>query len=368
MFVTINHRGIKMDDKAYLILENGTAFEGRFFGAKPANAVSGEIVFTTEMMGYIEALTDPNYHGQIVLHTFPLIGNYGIIPEDFLSDYGPAAYIIKHPCQDPSNFRSEGPLDTFLKERGITCICGVDTRAIAKIIRDNGTVYGTITANENDHVGREFTFAVSAVSTPKIERYKPESKNAATVGIIDFGMNVNLRKNILKRGYGVTVFPHETDVETVIKEKCAGLVLSNGPGDPHENIKVIQNIKSLLGHKMPILGVGLGHQLLALANGFRVEKLKSGHRGANQGIKDTVSGKVYITRQNHSYAVVSTSVNKKVASETYINVNDKSCEGIEYKAIPAFSVQFDPSKTDFVFDRFFKMLAKNAPAKQGGNR
>jgi len=352
-----------MAEKAFLVLENGMTFEGKFFGA--TQAVSGEIVFTTEMVGYLETLTDPNYYGQIVLQTFPLIGNYGVIEEDFLSKTGPAAYIVKYPCQDPSNFRSEGSLDTFLKKRNITGIYDVDTRAIAKVVRDNGTIYGMIARDVQGEppgfVGGKLDSFVAAVSTKKIERFKAENSNNSTIAIMDFGLNMRLKNEFLRRGCDVVVFPHDTTADVVAMEKCCGVVLSDGPGDPVDNVQVVENIKQMLGHEVPVLGVGLGHQLLALANGFRTEKMKCGHRGANQGVKDMKSGKVHMTRQNHGYAVVSTSINKKVAAEIFINVNDKSCEGIEYKVTPAFSVQFDPDGKKFVFDKFESMIRK------GGN-
>jgi len=347
-----------MSDKAYLVLENGMSFEGTAFGA--AGQASGELVFTTEMMGYLEALTDPNYHGQIVLQTFPLVGNYGVISEDFLSDSGPAAYIVKHPCQDPSNFRSEGELDTFLRKRGIPGLYGVDTRAIAKIVRDSGTIYGMIAPAKN---GGAPAFAatksadlVADVSAKKVEKFKAEKSGGKTVAVLDFGLNTRHRDALVKRGFDVTVFPHDTAADAILAEKPAGILISDGPGNPEDNAKAVGTVKKLAQSKTPILGVGLGHQLLALSQGFRVEKLKCGHRGASQGVKNLDDGKVYITRQNHGYVVVSNSINKKLAEESFINVNDKTCEGIEYKTIPAFSVQFDPYVSGFVFDKFAQQI------------
>jgi len=353
-----------MSEKAFLVLENGMMFEGKFFGA--AQTVSGEIVFTTEMVGYLEALTDPNYHGQIVLQTFPLIGNYGVIEEDFLSDVGPAAYIVKYPCQDPSNFRSEGSLDTFLKKRNIMGLYDVDTRAIAKVIRDNGPIYGIVAPAVNGEApkfnGCKKENLVEAISVKKIERFKAESGGKGTVAVLDFGLNARLKNELLCRGYDVIVFPHDTTADVIIAEDVCGVVLSDGPGNPADNAQADVIINELLIKKIPILGVGLGHQLLALAHGFRTEIMKCGHRGANQGVKDMESGKVHMTRQNHGYVVVTTSINRNIADEIYVNVNDKTCEGIEYKTTPAFSVQFDPTDKGFVFDRFESLI------KKGGNR
>jgi len=358
---------MKMADKAYLVLENGMVFEGTLFGAVPgSDGVSGELVFTTEMMGYLEALSDPNYHGQIVLQTFPLVGNYGVITDDLISDFGPAAYIVKHPCQDPSNFRSEGELDTFLKKRGIPGLYGVDTRAVAKIIRDSGTIYAMIAISKNGEVptfvSKKAANQVVEVSTKQVAKYKAEKGSGKSVAILDYGLNTRHKDELLARGFDVTVFPCETAAETVLTEKFAGIMLSDGPGNPEDLTCAVSAVRALAESKTPILGVGLGHQLLALSQGFRVEKLKCGHRGASQGVKNHEDGKVYITRQNHGYAVVSNSINKKIAEESFTNVNDKTNEGIEYKEIPAFSVQFDPYVSKFVFDKFADKIMN------GGNK
>jgi carbamoyl-phosphate synthase small subunit len=346
----------------YLILENGMMFEGKGFGS-PGD-VTGEIVFTTGMTGYLETLTDQSYHGQIVLQTFPLIGNYGIIPSDFESCHvGPLAYIVKTPCQAPSNFRSEGTLDTFLKERGIVGLYDIDTRALAKIIREQGVMNGRITGQSPDEVSIEairsykIENAVKNVSRTKPELYRADDPRY-TVALYDFGLKESIVRELLRRGCSVWVLPWDTPPEAAVKLGVNGIMLSNGPGDPSDNMDIVSNIRELMQTGIPMFGICLGHQLLALAGGFRTHKLKYGHRGANQPVKDLTNGRVYITSQNHGYAVTGESIDKRVADEWYVNVNDNTCEGLIYKHAPAFSVQFHPEAsagpkdTAFLFDLF----------------
>jgi carbamoyl-phosphate synthase small subunit len=323
----------------------------------------------------LETLTDPSYHGQIVLQTFPLIGNYGIIPSDFESaSIGPAAYIVKHPCQSPSNFRSEGRLDAFLIKRGIIGLYGIDTRYLTKIIREHGVMNGKIMPNPpkpsdfdeiHAYVIKNPVFAVSGKS-PQL--YKADAPKF-TVALYDLGLKENIKRELNKRGCDVWVFPADTEARVITDAPPDGVMLSNGPGDPQDNTGVIENIKALLKTGIPVFGICLGHQLLALANGFRTNKLKYGHRGANQPVKDLLGKKVYITSQNHGYAVASGSIDGSIADEWFINVNDRTCEGIMYKNAPALSVQFHPEAcggprdTGFLFDRFIEIMAKN---KGGG--
>jgi len=356
---------------AYLILENGTVFEGKYFGDR--GEVIGEVVFTTAMTGYLETLTDQSYYGQIVIQTFPLIGNYGIISEDFESSFiGAKGYIVKHPCQEPSNFRSEGSLDAFLKKKGITGLCGIDTRALTKIIRNHGVMNGIITSKKPSDVNLENVInykicnAVQSVSTKEPQLFKSDS-HKYTVALLDYGIKNNIRRELVRRGCDVFAVPCESNAKEIAQLNPDGIMLSNGPGDPSDNTVIIENLKEIT-KLAPTFGICLGHQLLALANGFNTKKLKYGHRGANQPVKDMQSGRVYISSQNHGYAVESESIDTKKAEEWFVNVNDKTCEGIRYKNIPAFSVQFHPEAcggpkdTSFLFDKFIKMMEdyKNA--------
>ena len=312
---------------AYLILQNGIVMEGESFGAQ--GDVTGEVVFATGMTGYLETLTDQSYYGQIVLQTFPLIGNYGVIPSDFESEgVGARAYIVKYPCQNPSNFRSEGTLDAFLKKRRIVGLCGIDTRALTKIIRENGVMNGKITmspptdADLAEAKAYSITDAVAAVSTHAVAR---EGDGPRRVALMDFGVKRGMVEALAARGCEVWSFPHDTKAEEILGIAPDGILLSNGPGDPAEpaNKVIIETIKTLQQSRVPIFGICLGHQLMAIANGFSTQKLKFGHRGTNQPVMDLSTGRVYITSQNHGYAVM-------VERCSFINVNDCTCEGLDY--------------------------------------
>lgn len=345
--------------KRYLILEDGTVFEGKAFGADvPA---VGELVFTTGMCGYIETLTDESYFGQIVLQTFPLIGNYGIIEEDFEGECSVKAYAVREVCEEPSNFRCQKTLDTFLKKNGIPGIFGIDTRAVTKRIREKGVMNAAVA----DEIPADLEFiksykivnAVENVTCKQSTVYNESGKYHAV--LIDYGAKRNIIRELVKRGCKVTVVPALTAAEDILKLNPDGVMLSNGPGDPAENTCQINEIKKLAGN-VPIFGICLGHQLLSLALGAKTEKLKYGHRGVNQPVKEVNGARTYITSQNHGYAVVSGSVKKGEIS--FINANDGTCEGINYPDIKAFSVQFHPEAcsgprdTAFLFDRFIKLM------------
>ena len=355
-----------MSRAAYLVLENGTVFEGKAFGAE--KETMGELVFTTAMTGYLETLTDPSYFGQVVLQTFPLIGNYGVIRSDFETPT-PAlnGYIVREWCQAPSNFRCEGNLDTFLKEKNVPGICGIDTRALTRIVREYGVMTCRIqyTPEVTDDLLAEMknyviTDAVESTTITEKETFPVDDAKYHVV-LMDFGAKHNIGRELNKRGCSLTVVPAGTAAEEVLALNPDGVMLSNGPGDPAKNTAVIAELKKLSDSGVPMFGICLGHQLLALARGAQTEKLKYGHRGANQPVKELASGKVYITSQNHGYAVVSDSLPSD-AVVSYVNGNDNTCEGVSYTDIPAFSVQFHPEAhggpldTSFLFDRFLGMM------------
>ncbi len=355
-----------MTKKAYLILENGRIFEGKSLGAE--GEIVGEVVFTTGMTGYLETLTDPSYHGQIVLQTFPLIGNYGVIPSDFESGaIGACGYIVKHRCETPSNFRNEGDLDTLLKQRGIVGISDIDTRAVTRIIRTNGVMNGAITTNDPKTVDVDaikkysVTSAVDAVTATEYTLCKADEKKYS-VALLDFGYKHNIVRELQKRGCDIHLLPAKSKLSDIKKLNVDGIMLSNGPGDPAENTEIIENIKEIIGEGIPTFGICLGHQLLALAMGFSTKKLTFGHRGANQPVKDLTTERVYISSQNHGYAVCNESIDEAVAKLWFVNVNDNTCEGIIYNNRPIKTVQFHPEAsagpldTGFLFDSFIDSM------------
>ena len=351
--------------KRYLILENGEIFEGYAFGADKCSI--GELVFTTGMCGYIETMTDPSYYGQIVLQTFPLIGNYGIIENDFEGKCHLKGYIVREWCSSPSNFRCEYDIDKFLKDKEVPGIFGVDTREITKIIRENGVMNAIITDNDPSRVMpdlssvKDYTVknAVASVTCKENKTFPAYNEEKYRVTLIDYGAKANIVRELCRRGCTVMVVPAGTSAEEILKASPDGVMLSNGPGDPAENKDCIREVRRLMG-RVPIFGICLGHQLLALANGGKTEKLKYGHRGANQPVKEINGTRTYITSQNHGYAVVTDSTERGKTS--FINANDGTCEGISYPEERAFSVQFHPEAcsgphdTSFLFDKFIRLM------------
>ena len=368
---TGERNGDRMERTVYLLLENGKYFEGKGFGAS-LDEVTGEVVFTTGMTGYLETITDPSYYGQIVVQTFPMIGNYGVIPQDFENkEVYLSAYIVKEWCQDPSNFRSSGNLDTFFKERKVPAIYGIDTRKLAKTIREYGSMNGRLTVKKPPYGPEELeqirnfriTSAVESVTPAGCHLIKTTGKADYRVVLWDFGAKENILRELTKRGCDVYDATASTTADEILALDPDGIMLSNGPGNPEDNARVIEELKKLAVAKRPIFGICLGHQLLAIARGAKTGKMKYGHRGANQPVKDLETGRIYISSQNHGYEVLRESL-PAGAEETFINVNDGTCEGITYCDIPAFTVQFHPEAcagpkdTEELFGRFIKMMEK----------
>lgn len=345
--------------KAKLILEKGTTFQGNAFGYLKDSI--GEVVFNTGMTGYQEALTDPSYYGQIVTMTYPLIGNCGINLEDMESKSPKVkGIIVREKCSLSSNFRSELEIEDYLKQNKIIGLEGIDTRALTKILRNNGTMKGIITLEDVSY--EEVKNKVEAFSNREaIQRVTTKEKyviegSGKHVVIMDFGIKQSIIRSFLNRKCKVTVFPAYTNAEEVLNANPDLVFLSSGPGNPEDLTDIIENIKKMIGKK-PIVGICLGHQLLALSLGGKTAKLKFGHRGCNHPVKDLETNKVYITSQNHGYHVNMMPENMKV---THINVNDGTIEGMKHNSLPIFSVQFHPEAcpgprdSDYIFDKFME--------------
>lgn len=367
---------------AFLILADGTVFQGKSIGAK--GTTIGETVFTTGMTGYLETLTDPSYYGQIVTQTFPLIGNYGIIPEDYESKKSwVQGYIVRELCDLPSNFRCQDTLNSFLENQNIIGICGIDTRALTKKLRESGVMNGMIISDDiipeiTDELLQKIKSykiekAVETVTCKKTdigsETFKIKKEDKLRIVLMDFGAKLNIQRELEKRNAEVIVVSGDTTAEEIISLKPDGIMLSNGPGDPSDNVNIISEIKKLCeqstlpSNPFAIFGICLGHQMLALANGAKTSKLKYGHRGGNHPAKDIETDRVYITSQNHGYAVETSSLPEN-AKLSFLHVNDNTCEGITYTNFPGFSVQFHPEAcggphdTNFLFDRFINEVKK----------
>ena len=345
---------------AYLVLENGGVFKGKPFGY--GGEAVGELVFTTGMTGYLETLSDPVNYGQIVLQTFPLIGNYGVISEDFGAELGHVkAYVVRDWCQEPSNFRSEGNLDSFLCEKKIPGIYGIDTRELTRLIREHGTMNAMIskTAQLSGEQwaklkGYKITDAV-ALSMADVPVCCCDEKNGAkfNIAVWNFGTADRLAATLSQYGCRCKVFGYDASADELLSSNSDGVILSGGPGDPAENAKIIEEIKKLCKKNTPIFAIGLGHQMLAIANGAKTEKLPFGHRGANQAVKEVGTARAFVTVQNHGYTVKADSLSEN-AVMNYVNVNDGTCEGIEYKDIPALSISFEPIEE--IFDKFKSVM------------
>ena len=390
--------------KAFLVLEDGTVFEGTHIGAD--KEIISEIVFNTSMAGYLEVLTDPSYAGQAVCMTYPLIGNYGFCRDDMESRRAwPDGFIVRELSRIPSNFRCDCTIQQFLEENDVPGIAGIDTRALTKILREKGTMNGMITTNENYDLEeilpklKEYTtgkvvekvtcaekFTVQpttdlaqngplsgsarfdkeayekGVREPKPALVKELNGAGLKVALMDFGAKTNIARSLAERGCEVTVYPALTTAEEIIAAAPDGIMLSNGPGDPKECESIIKEIKKLYDSDIPIFAICLGHQLMALATGADTHKMKYGHRGGNHPVKDLATGRVYISSQNHGYVVDTENLDPAVAVPAFVNVNDGTNEGLAYTGKNIFTVQFHPEAcpgpqdSGYLFDRFIKMM------------
>lgn len=396
--------------KAFLILEDGTVFEGIHIGAD--KEIISEIVFNTSMAGYLEVLTDPSYAGQAVCMTYPLIGNYGVCKEDMESKRPwPDGFIVRELSRIPSNFRCDITIQQFLEENGVPGIAGIDTRALTRILREKGTMNGMITTNQNYDLqdilpklkayttgkvvekvtcDTKYTLKgsesladngpISGSSVFKAQDYKAgvrEKKPSLVrelngkglkVALLDLGAKENIARSLAARGCDVTVYPALTPAEEIIADAPDGIMLSNGPGDPKECTSIIEQIRKLYQSDIPIFAICLGHQLMALATGADTFKMKYGHRGGNHPVKDLSTGRVYISSQNHGYVVDMDKLDPKVATPAFINVNDGTNEGLAYTGKNIFTVQFHPEAcpgpqdSSYLFDRFISMMKEEKDA------
>ncbi len=396
--------------KSFLILEDGTIFEGKHIGAD--KDVVSEIVFNTSMAGYTEVFTDPSYAGQAVCMTYPLIGNYGVCLEDMESErVWVDAVIVRELSRIPSNFRCDLSIQEFLEKYDIPGIEGIDTRKLVRILREKGTMNGYITTNENlkfEDVKEKLKAYTTGDVVSKVsckekkvlkgvtdisengplsgsasfnkENYEATLKGDLTkrekrpalvkelngkglkIALLDFGAKKNIADSLVARGCDVTIYPQDTTAEEILKDNPDGIMLSNGPGDPKECTEVIKQIKKLYDSDKTIFAICLGHQLMALATGADTYKLKYGHRGGNHPVKDLATGRVYISSQNHGYVVDMDRLDPNVAKPAFINVNDGTNEGLAYVGKNIFTVQFHPEAcpgpqdSSYLFDRFIGMI------------
>ena len=339
--------------KRYLILADGSVYEGLAFGADAP--CMGELVFTTVVCNYNEVLCDPCHSGQIVVQTFPLIGNFGMVAPECRQKCHLSGYVVRECCENPSNFRCEGTLDDFLKAHNIPGIMDVDTREITRHIRTFGEMPAMI-CDEIPQDMNKFTsdlkkYAPPAAAAPSAAE-SHSCNGRADVAVLDLGARRNLIEAMHMRGLNVRILPANASAEEILSCDPAGLILSDGPGDPAA-CAAVETARALLG-RLPLFGVGLGHQVLALAAGAQVEKLPHGHRGGNQPVKDAASGRCLITRQNHAFCVVAGTV--KNGEVRFTNANDGTCEGVSYPALRALSVQFLPEADSPVYDEMTAMM------------
>ena len=351
--------------QARLLLEDGTLFTGRGFGAEGGSV--GEVVFNTGITGYQEVLSDPSYCGQIVTMTFPLIGNYGINRDDFESIrpyiHG---FVVRRHEDVPSNWRAQYTLSHLLKEYGIVGISDIDTRMLTRILRQHGTMKGILTTGNERIEELQERLGVTPLLRDQVARTSTKSVFSSPgdqerIVLIDYGAKSGILRELTKRGCDVVVVPQDATADEIRKLKPDGIQLSNGPGDPTDVPHAVETIRQLIG-EYPLFGICLGHQLFALASGADTGKLKFGHRGGNHPVKELESGRCFITSQNHGYTVIEESLAGTDLEVTHINNNDKTIEGLKHKKYPAFTVQYHteaapgPYDNSYLFDRFIDMI------------
>jgi len=362
-----------MAKRAILVLEDGSVYEGYSFGAEVS--AYGEVVFNTSMVGYQEMLTDPSYAGQIVVPTYPLIGNYGINKQDFESKkIQVRGFVVREECLKPNHYLSTTTIHKFLAESGIPGVYGVDTRAITRKLRSTGVMMGAITSDKTpqqalEELGKLPSYGsidyVKQVTTDAPYQWEPESTKTAEIHhivVIDCGLKYSILRTLSGMGCAVTAVPCTMSAGEIMKLKPAGILLSPGPGNPELLDYIVDTIKKLVGKK-PIMGICLGNQLIARAFGARTFKLKFGHRGANHPVRDLATGKVYITAQNHGYAVDPDSL-KDGLEVTHINLNDGTVEGLRHRELPIFCIQYHseaspgPWDSTYLFKEFVEMVRR----------
>ncbi len=348
-----------------LILEDGTVFKGKAFGAN--NNVFGEIVFTTSMTGYQETITDQSFNGQIITFTYPMVGNYGVNRDDYES-IAPTCkgVVVKEHARVASNWRSQMTLDEFLKRKGIPGISGIDTRALTRKIRQVGTMKASIVDADDSFEHAYDQLKATVLATNQVQQVStskpyPSPGTGKNVAVIDFGLKHSILRELSKRNCNLTVLPYNTDAKTILSLAPDGVMLTNGPGDPKDVPEAIEMIREIQG-KIPIFGICLGHQLFALANGADTYKMKFGHRGLNHPVREIATGRIDFTSQNHGYAVDEKTVDPDQLLITHVEVNDGTVEGIRHRHYPAFSVQFHPDAAPgphdalHLFDEFMEMM------------